>query len=245
MSQAITKRTWWATPIVTVEPADAPALNLRLAEAILEKEREILAQQTPTRVAGVEAGLTAYWLTYNVLHWDRSEIRLLAEMVMSGYDEYRRALGYADDAGYDVLGISCWANVLRHGESLAIHHHDPGFVSAHYTVASGYSGSGPKPNEGGHTIYYRPGFVERSHGDTSFGSLWDDDWRISVPATAGRMTFFPSYVRHEVKTHLGDSHRISIALDIYVKKQRQMPFYFGKPRWFVPEKDFAPATAAR
>lgn len=223
---------WWPTPILVVEHQNVEALNGRLAEIILRKEREIITNGTPTPVAGVEDGLTAYWLRYNLLNWDDPECEVFAGMVMAGASEYIAMAGGAGDPAYEVTGISCWANVLRHGESLDIHHHDPGFVSAHYTVRSGNSAA--KSRESGNTVYYRPGFIDRSQGDAAFGGPWDADWRISVPPTEGRMTFFPSYVRHEVKTHLGEVERISIALDVYIKKQQDVPFYFAPPRWFVP-----------
>lgn len=142
-----------------------------------------------------------------------------------------------------IVGISCWANVLRRGQSIEVHHHDPGYLSAHYTVKTGYGveevapdtqpHSSPSALESGHTVYYRPGFFERSQGEPTFGSLWDVDWRISVKPQEGNMTFFPSYVRHEVRSQLETAERISIAMDIYIKKQ-ELPFYFAPPRWYVP-----------
>lgn len=240
MPEVKTREMWWPTPIVVVEPDDLATLNRRLADIVLAKEAEIIRNQTPTPIAGTATGLTAYWLTYNVLNWNHPECRTLASVVLRAYAEFLDLLGLADDPAYEISGISCWANVVRHGESLAIHHHDPGFVSAHYTVKSGYASDVQPGMEGGHTIYYRPGFIERSQGDSAFGGPWDEDWRVSVPATEGRLTMFPSYVRHEVKAHLGDSERISIALDIYVKKQKQLPFYFGPPRWHVPREQMVP-----
>ena len=236
MSQIIRTQSWWTTPIVFAEHEGAASFNDRLAEIILEKESEIKRTKMPTPVAGVQSGLTAYWLTYNVLNWNHPECRTLASLIVDAYAAFVRLIGDPDDEDYRINGISCWANVVRHGESLEIHHHDPGFVSAHYTVKSGYS-SPPRPGtESGHTIYYRPGFLERSQGDSAFGGPWDSDWKVSIPPTEGRLTLFPSYVRHEVRTHLGDRERISIALDIYVKKQRDAPFHFAPPRWFVPQR---------
>jgi hypothetical protein len=234
IEQVFTPKVWWPTPILVVQHPGAAALNQRLAEIILQKEREILERERPTPVAGVQEGLTAYWLKYNVLNWEFPECRAFADLVVSGAREFLRINTPPGDEGYEIGGISCWANVLRHGESLDIHHHDPGFLSAHYTVQGGHEDTGrDQPNHSGHTVYYRPGFVERSHGDASFGSPWDDDWRLSVRPREGNMTFFPSYVRHEVRSYLGCRERISIALDIYVKKQ-QVPFYFAPPRWYVP-----------
>ena len=229
------RRVWWPTPIVVVELTEAARLNDALARIILEKEREVLAQATPTAVAGIDHGLTSHWLEYNVLNWEYPEIQEFAGLVLHGAKEFMTHVGAVDEHGEDAIaGISCWANVLRHGESLEIHHHDPAFVSAHYTVRSGRTQDGNGQGDSGNTVYYRPGFIDRSQGDSTFGGPWDGDWRISVPPRDGRMTLFPSYVRHEVKAHLGPGERISIAMDIYTRKQR-VPFYFAPPRWHVPQ----------
>jgi hypothetical protein len=147
----------------------------------------------------------------------------------------------------EIQGISCWANNLRTGQYQLVHHHDPAFVSAHYTVSSGNEGESLAPSsDSGHTVYFRPGFMDRSHGGKQNGSVspWDDGWQISRPAKAGQMIVFPSYVRHEVRPHFGRGERISIAMDFFVKRQEAL-IYFGGPRWFVPDQKHRPAGASR
>jgi hypothetical protein len=230
---------WWATPIVTIEQGAAGELNAGLARIIREKEREILARGKPSRVAGVEEGLTAHWLEYNVLNWDFPECRLLRTLAMEGFRSFLAAAGRQDDPGMQVVGISCWANILRPGGGLQVHHHDPAFASAHYAVTTGQEGGGPPAaaTDSGHTVYFRPGFHDRSHGGKQNGpvSPWDDDWRISAPPRAGHMIVFPSYVRHEVRPNLGPADRISIAMDFFVRSQEAL-MYFGGPRWYVPKE---------
>lgn len=231
----------WATPTLTVEIKNAEELNRGLVSIILDKEREIKAKLKSTPVAGLTEGLTTHWLEYNVLKWDYPEIREFRNIVLSNLRDYFALIGEADDPGLKIAGISCWANVLRDGESLAVHHHDPAYVSAHYQVQSGFpvEQEALKPTAGkevGSTVYFRPGFLDRSHGGKAAGptSPWDADWRISVPPVTGKLFLFPSYVRHEVRPYMGASERISIAMDVFVKKQ-EAPIYFGSSRWFVPE----------
>ncbi len=227
---------WWPTSILTLEQPDARELNAGLRRIILEMEREIVRKGKPLKVAGLEEGLSTLWLEYNVLNWDFDECRELRRLVLEGYGAFIEALGMHGDPGMEITGISCWANILRPGQSLTLHHHDPAFASAHYTVTTGWEeGTLVDSAEAGHTIYYRPGFMDRSHGGKANGisSLWDDDWRISRPPKPGNMIFFPSYLRHEVRPNVGTHERISIAMDIFVKKQ-ELPMYFGGPRWFVP-----------
>lgn len=229
----------WPTHTFSVHIKNANDLNRALAQLILQKEREITAKKSSTPVAGLSAGLTTHWLEYNVLKWDHPAVTEFRNVVMQGLRDYFAFIGQPDDPGLKIAGISCWANVLRQGESLAVHHHDPAFVSAHYQVQSDHDGESHNGNgtkEAGNTVYFRPGFLDRSHGGKAAGptSPWDEDWRISVPPVSGTLFYFPSYVRHEVRPNMSQVERISIAMDVFVKKQ-ESPIYFGGPRWLVPE----------
>lgn len=225
----------WPTPTLTMRLGDSEAFNGRLAEIVLAEEKKTLASAKPTPVAGIAEGLTAHWLHFNVLNWDYPEIRELRGIVLTGFRQWAALLPPAYAGDLEIAGISCWANVLRYGERLTIHHHDPAFVSAHYTVQSGLGDRPATSVDSGHTVYFRPGFAERSHGgDSSMAaSPWDDDWRIEAPPVPGKLMFFPSFVRHEVRPNLGPAERISIAMDIFLTRQR-LPIYFGGARWFVP-----------
>lgn len=230
---------FWPTPTLTVGLDQPEALNARLAAIVLEQEAKIRATYAPTLVAGIADGLTAYWQKFNVLKWDCPEIRVFREIVLSGLRQWLALIGNPDSSDLQVAGISCWANVLRFGERLTMHHHDPAFVSAHYTVQSGFEGAADAGLiDSGYTVYFRPGFADRSHGgDASMAaSPWDDDWAIGRPAVPGRLFFFPSFIRHEVRPYLGSTQRISIAMDVFLKRQ-QLPIHFGGPRWLVPGVD--------
>lgn len=228
----------WSVPVLTVSNENCREINRGLARAIEGKESEIISKGKATPVAGLEEGLTTHWMEYNVLNWDIPEAKELARMVLAGARQFISLVGDPDDPDYEIQGISCWANILRPGQSLTIHHHDPGFVSAHYCVASGVDPDGPSPvSESGCTQYYRPGFIERSMGGAQAGiaSIWDDDWKLSERPVEGRLFFFPSFVRHEVRPNLERFNRITIAMDIYIKKQPSSQLiYFAPPRWFVP-----------
>jgi hypothetical protein len=240
MSETVIKSEMlWPSPTLSILHKDIKQLNQGLKRIILEKEREINAKGTSVEVAGLQSGLTTHWLEYNVLNWDYPEIAEFRKMVMNGLREYFKLVGGdPDHSDYQISGISCWANVLRYGEYLEVHHHDPGFVSAHYQVQSGFTeddeSDESQVGDSGNTVYFRPGFLDRSHGGKQAGttSPWDGDWRISARPAEGKLFFFPSYIRHEVRPYMGKRERISIAMDVYVKKQEAL-IYFGPPRWFV------------
>jgi hypothetical protein len=228
----------WPTPVLSVLHDGAESLNAGLARAVLEQELSITSGGKGTPVAGLESGLTTHWMRYNVLAWDYPECSKFRELVLAGFRRYLETFTDPDDPGHRIRGISCWANVLRPGESLAIHHHDPGFVSAHYCVQSGVDDQEPATiKDSGQTQYYRPGFIDRSMGGAqqAGASVWDEDWKFSEKPTPGRLFFFPSYVRHEVRPNAERHPRITIAMDFYVDKQPTSKLiYFAPPRWYVP-----------
>lgn len=237
MEQHFSPRAWWSTPTLLVEHSGAADFNANLARIILEQEARLRDEAGAAPVAGVERGLTTLWRKYNVLNWPHPECARLAELVLRAARVYFSQFADPDDPDDAIVGIASWANVLRHGESMHVHHHDQAFANAHYFVQTGHDPGVPTGiRDSGHTVYYRPGFFERSHGERQGEVLhpWDADWRISVPPKEGALLFFPGYVRHEVRPHLGPRERISIAFDFYIR--RQQPFiYFGGPQWFVPK----------
>jgi len=241
IEQIVRAEFMWPIPTLTVELKGVETLNRKLAQIILEKEGKVISNGKPTMVAGLTEGLTAHWLEYNVLSWDYPEIAEFRQHVLSGLRQFFKLIGDPDSPEMKISGISCWANVLRPGQALEVHHHDPAFVSMHYHVQSGNE---PDPessveanqHNSGSTVYFRPGFMERSHGGKAAGlaSPWDENWRISAAPTEGKLFFFPSYIRHEVRPYMGKTERISIALDLFLKRQNA-PIYFAPPRWFVPQ----------
>lgn len=238
-SPQLEPRQLWPTPALSVHHDESDELNRGLARIITEMEQKVISKGKPTEVAGLEEGLTTHWMEYNVLNWDFPECRTLRDMVLDGVRSYFALLGSPDDPRFRICGISCWANILRYGQSLSIHHHDPGFVSAHYCVQSGRAkDKWSNAKESGYTRYFRPGFVERSMGGEQAGptSPWDSDWLLSQPPTEGLLFFFPSYVRHEVRPNLEDRPRLSIAMDFYIEGQTSSKLlHFAPPRWFVPD----------
>ncbi len=232
----ITAQMIWPTPMLTVELADAARLNTGLAQAIVARERAVLAGKA-TPVAGLADGMTAHWMEYNVLNWEEPVCVEFRTIVLRALRDYFAMLGDPDDPKFAIAGISCWANILRFGQSLEIHHHDPGFLSGHYMVQSGEPEDSLSGGRSGYTTYFRPGFIERTMGGEKAGptSPWDAEWHFAEPPRPGRLFFFPSYVRHEVRPNLSKTPRISIAMDVYLREQQASKMlFFAPPRWFRP-----------
>lgn len=235
----VTEENFWPMPMLDIRHSRCEELNAALARIIKEQESAINGKGKSTPIAGFTKGISTHWLEYNVLNWNYPEIAEFRELVFAGLEKYFKVLGAGPGKTFQIVGISCWANVLRYGDCQLVHHHDPAFVSGHYQVQTGYDGEDKYPEttgrrDNGHTVYFRPGFIDRSHGaDFAGKNLWDGDWLKSVEPVSGKLFFFPSYVRHEVRPYLGKSERISIAMDVFVKEQGAL-MYFGGPRWHVP-----------
>src|ERR1700744_3913099 len=129
---------WWPTPILVVELVNCSEFNQELAHIILEQERRLLAGSQGSPVAGLQKGLTTLWRNYNVLNWNFPACTELRLAVLSAAMDYFSQIADANDPEYRILGISAWANVLRYGQSLQVHHHDQAFVNAHYFVQTGH-----------------------------------------------------------------------------------------------------------
>jgi hypothetical protein len=238
IENAVSSEMIWATPILTAQIAGAPELNKRLADAIISREIAIRAGNA-TPVAGLTEGITTHWMEYNVLTWEETACAEFRSIVLKELRRYMATLGDPEDPSLAIAGIACWANILRFGEGLTVHHHDPGFVSAHYLVQCGApaddSGEG---GVSGYTTYFRPGYSERMTGieESAPKSPWEGEWSFSDPPQEGRLFFFPSYVHHAVQPNLSRTPRISIALDVYLRRQEtRRGFQFSPPRWFRPE----------
>lgn len=228
---------WWSTHTLQAELVNGDGFNAALAGIILNEEVRLQSERG-TPVAGLDHGLTTLWRQYNVLNWPYQECQTLADILLQAARAYFATFADPDSDDYSIVGIAAWANVLRSGQSMHIHHHDQAFVNAHYFVQVGDDELDPAaPGDSGHTVYYRPGFIERSHGERSRDVInpWDADWRVSLAPRPGTLMFFPGYVRHEVRPYLGRRERISIAFDLYIQKQEPL-IYFGGPQWFVPQK---------
>jgi hypothetical protein len=220
----------WPTTTLSVVVKNSDELNSQLAQVILTNE-----YTTRLKMRDKPNALPAGYVS-NLLKWKEPSVAEFRDVLLDSVRRYIGMVGDTTSPEMKIAGIGCWANVLRSGEGLGIHHHDPGFISGHYQVRSGNVAGDGAAGESGHTVYFRPGFLDRCHGvdaAVTASNLWDRDWRLAIPAQEGRMFLFPSYVRHEVRPYIGLSERISIAFDIFVQKQRSL-INFNGSRYFVP-----------
>tara|TARA_A200000159_G_scaffold77333_1_gene71613 strand:+ start:4304 stop:4948 length:645 start_codon:yes stop_codon:yes gene_type:complete len=160
-----------------------------LKNEILKRENEIIDEFEYEHDWGTGLGknsLTARSNKYNLLEFENAGP--LREDIRKFHD------GFIEHIGLSMTGpifVQCWANVMRKGAKIAIHCHGfspHSYLSGHVCVQVTDT----------QTHYYNPYAVEP----------WSSDNK------AGKMTLFPTWLKHGTDRVKDDEERITIAFDI-------------------------------
>jgi len=168
----------------------------RLAKEILKRERALLMRSAAVGVAGKTTGVTTRWLDYNVLSWDLPEIQEVKTAIKGAYLFYLKKLGVARWSNE----IQCWANVLRKGDQLKLHHHNfrkRPVISATISLTSAKTG----------TCYVSPYVLRRqANGDHA--------QEICFTTQKGNLIMAPGWVSHYTTPNPVNAPRITLGIDI-------------------------------
>lgn len=165
-----------------------------IEKEILAKEKEIIDKYEFVDDWGTKLGknsLTARSKDYNLLEFTNAGPLKMA--IKDFHDKFMDELGIARPPG--KIYVQCWANVMRKKQKMAPHHHN-------------------------HTAWsYLSGHICVSVRDTStyYHKLFGDDLYESSNAR-GKITLFPSWVKHHTDPVVDDSERITIAFDIMTEE---------------------------
>lgn len=107
------------------------------------------------------------------------------------FDIPRRLFTLPEFQDEKVLYVQCWANILRQGENIPLHIHGIADV--------------PQWDE----FYASNTFIS---GPEDTGTYYNDTYERN---NIGQMNLIGSMIPHEVKTHMSNTPRISMAMDIY------------------------------
>jgi len=171
---------------------------------IIDNEQTII--NTVAESSGDDGGtglgsesLTAQHMGYNLFKMTKQlpAFQGLFNFIKSQYVEYMQQ--------YQAITRECimfsWANVVHKGQTITKHGH--GALDFAYL-----SGNMHLDNYNTETVYYCP---------------QDDGLQFKFPNIAGGLTFFPSYILHEVPTHKQDLKRVSLAFDLFDKTHYANP----------------------
>jgi len=135
--------------------------------------------------------LTSKFSKFNIFTWEFDWVHKLKKSVINGI----KTLEEPDEISQKIYA-QCWANVMRHGEKIQPHWHGSSkdcYLGAHITICS----------ENTSTHYQNP---------------YDKFDVKKLKNTAGSLTIFPGYLMHWTDYYMGDSQRISLAMDIVLEE---------------------------
>jgi len=160
-----------------------------LKDEILQREKDIIAQFEYEHDWGTGLGknsLTARSNKYNLLTFENAEV--LRENIRKFHDEFLEHIGMSMRG---PIYVQCWANVMRKNAKIQVHCHGfspHSYLSGHLCVQV----SDTK------THYYNPYAVEP----------WSSD------NENGKMTLFPTWLKHGTDRVMDSEERITVAFDI-------------------------------
>ncbi len=204
----------FVTPLVTLDVADAAALNADLRRVIQEREKSHPTTQ--------KSNLGGWQSSWDMDRWGGAPaIKLLAVGRNLANRMTTKADGGTGEGPYPghfavTWMANMWANINRTGHANEFHSHPGAFWSAVYYVDDG--GIAADPSLGGELEFLDPrGTVPlmnaphlRMSGSLSAGST------EKITPKAGRMVMFPAWLLHQVRPYRGNAERISIAFNLAV-----------------------------
>jgi uncharacterized protein (TIGR02466 family) len=205
----------FATPLVTYQVPEAPALNIDLRRVIEQRE-----QTQPSTQHSNRGGWQSSW---DMDRWGGvPAIKLLAigrNLANRVTMDRKGNLGNGPHPGYVVTwGANMWANVNRSGHGNEFHSHPGAYWSGVYYVDDG--GIAEDESLGGELEFMDPRgplpAMNAPHLAVAMpGGLGAGATERVLPK-AGRLVMFPSWLMHQVRPYRGEATRISIAFNLTV-----------------------------
>jgi hypothetical protein len=206
----------FATPLVTIEVPEAPALNVELRRVIREREKSH---------PGIHRSNLGGWQSsWDMDRWGgAAAIKLLAigrnlgnRMTM----DRQGNTGGGPHPGYFAVTwtANMWANINRSGHANEFHSHPGAFWSGVYYVDAG--GIDADPLLGGELEFMDPRGVLPAMNAPHLAFAMPGG--LSAGATervrpkAGLLVMFPAWLMHQVRPYHGTAERISIAFNLAV-----------------------------
>ena len=184
----------WDIPFYIDNIFDEKDLS-EIKRVVLAKEKPIIdSYKGITNDGGTGLGpnsLTSKFSKFNIFTWEFDWVDKLKESVVRGI----KTLEKPDEINQKVYA-QCWANVMRFGEKIQPHWHGSSkdcYLGAHLTICS----------ENTSTYYENP----YNRFDIK-----------KFENTAGSLTIFPGYLTHWTDYYMGESQRISLAMDLFMEE---------------------------
>lgn len=189
----------WNFPIWMYAISDSTFI-LDLKKFLEDEEQYILNRYPALHDGGTALGnntVTSRFHKFNLLRLQRPVVQQLKQIIEFQFKQFvtKYLPDILTDTEFEPV-INCWYNVMLPNQEITVHTHSCGptsFFSGHFTVAC----------EESETYYVCP--------------ISND--RLDFKNSPGEGIFFPSYIAHGTSKHIGNEKRITVAFDIYYKKE--------------------------
>ena len=185
--------------------ARATALNTRLLRECLQlREDDVAGQRWSKR--SYPGGFTSY-ASASRMHQVSPTFAALEKLIDGHVARFVRELEF--DLGAGRLAMSdCWVNIMPRGVTHSLHLHPLSVISGTYYVRV------PKGAPG---LKFEDPRLERfmaAPPRTADAEDRNRAWKV-LPASAGALLLFESWLRHEVAPNAGNSERVSISFNYH------------------------------
>jgi hypothetical protein len=178
-----------------------------IKDIMLSKEQEILSYPLNHYDSGGTNlrldSTTSRFDSYNIFKWDDIlEIKKLKNAIKEDHDNFIECLGYPKEE--NIYG-QMWVNIMKSGDQMAIHSHGKNhysYLGAHICIEANNT----------NTYYYDPYY------DTCYTSKNE----------IGKITFFPSWLKHGTDMVKDNDIRITLAMDLYTEDGYKDDIYDDK-----------------
>lgn len=196
------------TPVIVDQMPDAAAVNAELKRLILDRQ---------AAEPGMDISNVGGWHSdLEMLRWGGEAAHRLLERVIAAADHFTVDIKSTGEPRFRWFP-EMWANVSPAGASNQAHTHPGAFWSAVYYVEDGYDGSADAAL-GGELVLIDPRMptIRMNTPDLRFrrpGQKPDDHEKWFRPVS-GLIVIFPAWLSHAVRPYMGQSNRISIAINL-------------------------------
>lgn len=207
----------FATPLASLELADANALNRELEALLCAREIDAHRNPEPTHVPQNEV----FESDFNLFHWPDDCIARLRRFMLGAVGEVVAELnGYdREDMAQRAIQAQAWYHITRQGGSFVAHNHPMASWSAVYCVCAGADVPERRDSGALRFLDQRPGtnmYLDagnmRLRQPYSFG-------HFAMRLRPGQLVIFPAHLMHEVAAFMGTDLRITIAANCWFPRQ--------------------------
>jgi uncharacterized protein (TIGR02466 family) len=190
----------YAAPL---RPAGARALNTRLLRECRQlREDDAAGRRWSAR--NYPGGYTSYSSAHR-MHRLSPTFAALERALDRHVGKFARELEF-DLAGRELAMTDCWVNIMGRGAAHSLHLHPLSSISGTYYVATPRAAPGLKFEDPRLERFMAA--PPRARNAARANRPW-----VTVPAQAGQLLLFESWLRHEVAPHPSTAERISISFN--------------------------------